>query len=30
MLLEDAFELIGMDSDNWVGFNVEKYKKEVK
>jgi len=30
MLLEDAYELIGMDSDNWRNFNVNKYKKEVK
>jgi len=30
MLLEDAYELIGMDSDNWRNFSVNKYKKEVK
>lgn len=30
MNYEDACELIGMDSDNWIEFNVVKYKKEVK
>jgi hypothetical protein len=30
MLLEDVYELIGMDSDNWIEFSVAKYEKEVK
>lgn len=30
MNFEDACELIGMDSDNWISFTVNKYRKEVK